>query len=86
MAFGQINDDGVVFPFGSIILCQLLPKTANLNANRGIVPRIICRRLVHSVDGDRIFLELIALAVSCFFSKKFEQSLQYLGILQSFAL
>ena len=76
MSLWNIDDYGVFFSFGPIILVQLLTKAAHVYPDGRIQPRIVVRRPSQAFDTDRVFLELVCRPFNGFLRKIAEKPAQ----------
>ena len=56
-ALGNVDNHGIVYAFGAIVLRQLLPQPGDMHPHHRFLARIIGGRLGENIQAHRIFLQ-----------------------------
>jgi hypothetical protein len=73
-ALGQIDDKGIVFALVSVVIGELLPQTADLDADGGVLARVVDGRFAERVYADGVFLQLVGIACDGMVSQVLQQT------------
>lgn len=79
MAFGQFNQNRIIFPLASVIFLDFSAQSPRLHTNHRIDPRVKGAVPSEHLRRDGIFFELIFLPVHCLGYDKLEERPQTLG-------
>jgi hypothetical protein len=80
MALWQFNDEGVLDTLRHVVFRELQAETADLDAHRGILTRIVVGGFTQCIYPDRVLLQLVCVAQREAIGKKSQEPLQGLRI------